>query len=262
MSATNQESDLELDRRLEQLSLLMQQGMGRSTGAGKLGPAAAEQRSSRPPKRDEELSSVAMSLDEDDPLHPAPAGDRAKFLPRAPRCLEEAGLTESTVEALILKFLLNVGKTSGAEISHQLALPFTVIEKILGWLKAKQLVTFKGAARLNDYVYVLTERGVDRARQHARRCTYFGAAPVALDQYVAGVKAQSLQNRCPKLEDIRRAFADMCLSEEMIRRVGRAVTLGKGLFLYGASGNGKTCIAERVTKAYGGCVWIPRTISA
>jgi predicted ATPase with chaperone activity len=38
------------------------------------------------------------------------------------------------------------------------------------------------------------------------------------------------------------------------------VNSGRGLFLYGAAGNGKTSIAERVTKAFGNTIWIPRAI--
>ena len=35
---------------------------------------------------------------------------------------------------------------------------------------------------------------------------------------------------------------------------------GRGLFLFGAAGNGKTSIAERVTRAFGQEIWIPRAI--
>ena len=39
-----------------------------------------------------------------------------------------------------------------------------------------------------------------------------------------------------------------------------ATNSGRGLFLFGAAGNGKTSIAERVTAAFGETVWIPRAI--
>ena len=46
----------------------------------------------------------------------------------------------------------------------------------------------------------------------------------------------------------------------MLSRLGPAINSGRGLFLYGSPGNGKTSIAERVTAAFGDYVWIPRAI--
>jgi predicted ATPase with chaperone activity len=46
----------------------------------------------------------------------------------------------------------------------------------------------------------------------------------------------------------------------MLKRLGPAVNSGRGLFLYGAAGNGKTTIAERITRAFGQFIWIPRAI--
>ncbi len=47
----------------------------------------------------------------------------------------------------------------------------------------------------------------------------------------------------------------------MLRRLGPAINSGRGLFLYGQPGNGKTSIAERVTQAFGDCIWIPRAVT-
>jgi hypothetical protein len=46
----------------------------------------------------------------------------------------------------------------------------------------------------------------------------------------------------------------------MLDRLGPAVNSGRGLFLFGAPGNGKTSIAERVTVAFGKHIWVPRAI--
>ncbi len=46
----------------------------------------------------------------------------------------------------------------------------------------------------------------------------------------------------------------------MLARLGPAINSGRGLFLFGAPGNGKTSIAERVTAAFGQSIWIPRSI--
>jgi predicted ATPase with chaperone activity len=44
--------------------------------------------------------------------------------------------------------------------------------------------------------------------------------------------------------------------------LGPAINSGRGLFLYGYPGNGKTSIAERITRCFGTNVWIPKVILA
>jgi len=185
-----------------------------------------------------------------------------KFLPIAPHALEETGLTESDVESLILKYLLHVRTASGTDIAQQVALPFNILEKLLSQMKQSRLVLYKSISTLHDYVYELTEQGAALGRRCSDQCTYFGAAPVSLKDYAAAVAAQSIHHLKAKPADVSKAFSDLTLSDVMLQRVGRAVCSGKGLFLYGAPGNGKTCIAERITKAYGRSIWIPRALNA
>jgi hypothetical protein len=46
----------------------------------------------------------------------------------------------------------------------------------------------------------------------------------------------------------------------MLDRLGPAINSGRGMFLFGSPGNGKTSIAERVTRSFGTTIWIPRTL--
>ena len=50
------------------------------------------------------------------------------------------------------------------------------------------------------------------------------------------------------------------IAEETFRLLGPAINSGRGLFLYGYPGNGKTSIAERITRCFGTTVWIPKVI--
>ncbi|HZZ72629.1 MAG TPA: AAA family ATPase [Pirellulales bacterium] len=185
-----------------------------------------------------------------------------KFLPLAPASLAEAGLAEADVEALVLKLLQKSRTATGSEISAQLALPYHVIEKLLSKMKEHRLLVYKSSTTLHDYVYELTEHGSARAQDCAEQCTYYGAAPVNLADYNAAVAAQSIHRLKVRPADVRKAFGDLTLGDAMLHRVGRAVCSGQGLFLYGSPGNGKSCIAERITKAYGLSIWIPRTLNA
>ena len=53
----------------------------------------------------------------------------------------------------------------------------------------------------------------------------------------------------------------MTLQPSLISQIGQALNDGRGLFLYGAPGNGKTSIAERVCSSFGQCVWIPQIVT-
>ncbi len=182
------------------------------------------------------------------------------FYPVEPTSFGDAEITVSAVNGLILKLMLSRGDLAGREIHEHIKLPFRLVDGLLRQLKMDQLVVHKGAAQMNDYIYQLTDLGRERARRLAEHCTYFGAAPVSLEQYIDAVEKQSLTRQHPTVEDLQRAFSDLLINPKMLRRLGPAINSGRGLFLFGPPGNGKTSIAERVTKAFGQFIWIPRSI--
>jgi hypothetical protein len=193
----------------------------------------------------------------------APKGtalEEEMFFPIEPQSFSEAQLTTSEVEALLLKLLLARGDATGRLIADHLKLPFILLTELLRQLKLEQWVVHKGDAPMNDYLYALTDLGRERARRLSEHCTYFGSAPVALKDYIASVKAQSLTAQHPTIEDLRNAFSDLLINPGMLGRLGPAINSARGLFLFGAAGNGKTSIAERVTRAFGETIWIPRAI--
>lgn len=183
-----------------------------------------------------------------------------RFVPIEPKSFRSAGLTDSEVEALVLKFLLARGDVSGRDITDQVKLPFVLVNELLRELKDSQLVVHRGSAPMNDFRYQLSDLGRERARRLSQHCTYFGSAPVALDDYIASVKAQSLAGQHPTAEDLHQAFYGLLLGQHMLDCLGPAINSGRGLFLFGPPGNGKTSIAERITAAFGQEIWIPRAI--
>ena len=169
-------------------------------------------------------------------------------------------IPETTVEAIVFRFLLNAGESEGRTIADQLKLPFRLVEPILTRLKTEQELAYRSSTATSDYVYMLTESGRAAARNYLKDCTYFGACPVKLRDYIASVKSQTVANQHPKREDLLRAFSDLLISPKMLDKLGPAISSGRGMFLFGYPGNGKTSIAERVTAAFGKYIWIPRAV--
>jgi predicted ATPase with chaperone activity len=211
-------------------------------GIGRSGPL--------PRARQEELTGRAN----------AAGGEHDGWVPVEPETVAAAGLNEGIVEALILKTLNSRSEATGRNLADQIKLSFRLVDPMLSSMKHDRLVAHRAAAVANDYVYQLTELGRERAKKFAEHCTYFGAAPVPLAAYIESVHKQTLTNQHPTEEDLHRAFEDLLIDKTMLMRLGPAINSGRGLFLYGAPGNGKTSIAERITKAFGEFIWIPRAI--
>lgn len=209
---------------------------------------------------DELFNRVNMLLGE-------PSADRKElnqpegFVPRQPRNMRETGIPPAMIEKIIMRFLLQVGAETSRRISSQLRLPFKVVEPMLRQLRQDKHIDLAGTTSTGDSEFCITESGRERARRYAEECTYFGSAPVSLEDYVASVSAQTIAGQVVTKADLARAFKGLIINEAMMNRLGPAINSGRGMFLFGEPGNGKTSIAERVTEAFGSCVWIPRAIT-
>jgi predicted ATPase with chaperone activity len=183
------------------------------------------------------------------------------FLPAEPTTLEQTGLALTEIEALILKQLLTAGASVGRRVADQIKLPFGILQEALRSLKSQMLLNYKGQATVGDFEYELSDEGEKRARFYLDRCTYCGSAPVPLKDYINSIEQQSVRKSKPKLPDLCAAFADLSMPPAMISQIGQAIHSGRGVFLFGPPGNGKTSIAERVIRSVGNYVWIPRTVT-
>ncbi len=188
-----------------------------------------------------------------------PSAPPREFFPLAARTLEEAGLDPVLVESLLLRALVG-GAATGRALADRVKLDLSFVQDGLNRLKEKKLVVYRGTTVVGDFVTELTEEGQGSALQSRAVSAYVGPAPVPWPHYLEALRYQSLTTLTPGEADLRRAFADLQVSEDLLDRLGPAVTSGRALFLHGEPGNGKTSLAERMTGCFGGTVWIPYTV--
>jgi len=182
------------------------------------------------------------------------------FVPKPPESFQEAGLDPAVVETLIVKYLAAASAATGTRIVREICLPRDPVIKLLQALKKQQIVYYADSTSVGDFKYALTEAGRDRAQRYMFESMYVGSAPVPLDVYLKAVSAQTITTKNPKREDLERAFSDLLISKEMFDTLGPAINSGRGMFLYGYPGNGKSSIAERVTACFGDTIYIPRCL--
>ncbi|MGL4511837.1 MAG: AAA family ATPase [Lacipirellulaceae bacterium] len=189
------------------------------------------------------------------------AGTSLPPVPPEPTSITEAGLTEGLVDSLVLKVLLQSATATGAQLAARTCLPRRIVGDTLARLRDELQVTIKGAADQNDYHFQLSEAGAARAKQHSSHANYADAAPVPLEAYERAIRRQSTAGVRVTLQALRAELADLTLGEDLVSLVAQALSDGRGLFLYGAPGNGKTTIAERICGVFGKHLWIPRAVS-
>jgi predicted ATPase with chaperone activity len=183
-----------------------------------------------------------------------------KFYPPVPEDLDQTGLNEKLIESLIFKLLLSRGVLTGRQIAEEICLHFAIIEPILSDLKKQLFLTYRSDAGISDFAYILTEEGRAKALIALESSTYVGAAPVPFSDYLKSVESQSIQKESPGIEELQKAFHDLVLEKYVFYTLGPAINSGRGVFLYGSPGNGKTSIAKRVHKCFKDAIYIPKTL--
>lgn len=195
------------------------------------------------------------------PTPTAPPSALQEFLPREARTWEELGLNNIFVELMVLRFLLQVPAESARTVAQELCIHFNLAREVLESSRAAKLVQHRGTNKVGDFIFELTEAGRNAALDSRRQTNYVGPAPVPFEDYLESISWQTIGNKSPGPDDLVRAFHDLMVSDELLERLGPAVNGSKSMFLFGDPGNGKTSLAERITRCFGDEIWIPQTLS-
>ena len=180
--------------------------------------------------------------------------------PLAPRTVEEVGVRRSLLEELALKIIYLEGELNVRQLAAKMGVEGPVVEELFQRLRRAQLCEVAG---MDGTVHRISASSAGRARaqEQLSRNQYAGVAPVSLDAYSAWVRRQSIGGTPVGPADVRRAFGNLVLDDDVLRQLGIAVLSGTSMVLYGPTGTGKTAIAERIPRIFDDHgVWIPHAV--
>ncbi len=195
----------------------------------------------------------------------APRGGAAKFFPPQPRSLQDAGLSQTMGEELVMKALFFAGELRGAELANRIKLPQLIVDEIIEGLRKQKFVDLKGGAGMgvgkSGMIYTLTSFANDILKQILDRNRYNGPAPVRLEDWFEAVKAQTVRGMRVTREKMKERFGtNLIIKDEMFDGLGPAMNSGKAIFFYGPPGNGKTALCQALVRCYDGEIWVPHAL--
>jgi len=189
-----------------------------------------------------------------------------QFVVQMPTTWEETGLDQPFLFDSILRMIFIRGQMSASVLADEMCLPFGVLAPVLQNMRKQMLIDIvgqKGNSGDASYVYeVKPPKGTAAVQEAMEKTGYVGSAPVPFQDYVESVVAQTVKKIMVTRRTIRKGFEDLIISEEALNEIGPAINSAQSIFLFGYPGNGKTSIAERITRLMGDTIYMPNAVIA
>jgi hypothetical protein len=188
------------------------------------------------------------------------------YTPRIPTRWEDLGLELPFLFDLTLRTIYTRGQITGADLAHEMGIPFPVLNPVFQAMRKQTLIDIvaqRGNSGDASFVYeVKPPKGTAALQDALDKTTYVGPAPVPFADYVESVLAQTIKRLVVTRRSIRKAFEDLILTDEVCNEIGPAINSAQSIFFFGYPGNGKTSIAERITRLMGDAIYIPHAVEA
>ena len=174
---------------------------------------------------------------------------------------EAASLPAAFLTDLALRHFARLGELKLIQIAHHLGMAVPLVDGLLSTMRKLGLLEVPRRGDLEgDVSYALTDTGQRLARLAYEKCNYVGPAPVTLPEYVARVGEQSQHLVPVRAARLQQAMDDLVIDPAMLPTLGSALNSGKSIYLYGASGSGKTYLAEHLVKTLEGHILVPHAV--
>jgi hypothetical protein len=187
------------------------------------------------------------------------------YLPQPPQKWEDLSVPLSSIFDLILRLIFTRGQLTGGDIASELKIPYHCLSPLLPAMRKQGLIDITGQKGQGDAGMIFDikpPKGAAALQDALSRNNYVGPCPVPFDDYVESVLAQSIKKLVVTRRSIQKAFEDLVISEDVFNEIGPAVNSASSIFFFGFPGNGKTSIAERITRLMGDDIYIPYAIDA
>ena len=200
---------------------------------------------------------VALGFINEDQL-----GSFFKRTPPAPETVKETGLDLDFIADLALKHIVGMGEFRLSDLSERMGLSTSILDEAIALLRRDKAVEVRSAEQFvkSSFLFVATETGKRRGSDLLEICRYVGPAPVTLESYREMIEHQSIRNITVDPEVVAAAFSSIVISDDLLGRIGPAISSGAPMFIFGPPGNGKTTIAETIGQVLPGTVYVPHAL--
>ena len=188
------------------------------------------------------------------------------YTPRVPVRWEDLGLDLPFLFDLTLRTIYSRGQLTGGDLAREMAVPFGVLNPVFQVMRKQMLIDIvsqRGNSGDAGFVYeIKPPKGTAALQDALDKTTYVGPAPVPFGDYVESVLAQTVKKMLVTRRSIRKAFEDLVVTEDVLNEIGPAINSAQSIFFFGYPGNGKTSIAERITRLMGDAIYVPHAVEA
>ena len=188
-----------------------------------------------------------------------------------PKRIEDLHVRRDLVASLLLRTLAFADQLTGSALEQRLGLPFETFSILIDEFEKNQLMDTRGVS--NDpslegrpypvkMNYAISVAGRARAAEMSTVQTrYLGPCPISFEDYLDLIRSQ-VTGKSPVTDaQLKKALGELELEQHVIDQIGGAMVSRASLFIFGAPGNGKSTITERMALLMGAPIEIPHAVA-